>query len=99
MVFATPMAAYVLSSSPSDSMSESKSAPFGAFSSCARLSRARRRYESHCAVRMSASINPETMIAAYQACGELCRDREQLVLELFYHGLHAAVQDVEIGFI
>lgn len=48
---------------------------------------------------MSAGINPETMIAAYQACGELCRDREQLVLELFYHGLHAAVQDVEIGFI
>ena len=47
-VFATPIAAYVLSSSPSASISASKSSPLGALSSLAIASRKRRMYDSHC---------------------------------------------------
>lgn len=93
-VFATPIAAYVLSSSPSASIRASKSSPLGAFSSFAIASRNRRLYESHCDLLSTDAIRKWN--GTYKARSKLRRDGQEFVLEMLDHTFHAAVEDIKV---
>ena len=94
-VFATPIAAYVLSSSPSASISASKSSPFGAFSSFAIASRNTRLYDSHCGL-LSTDAILRKWNGTYKARSKLRRDGQEFVLEVLDHTFHAAIEDIEV---
>ena len=93
-VFATPIAAYVLSSSLSASINASRSSPIGALSSFAIASRNRRLYDSH--YRLSETDTIRERNDTHEASSKLCRDGQEFILEVLDHTLHAAVEDIKV---
>lgn len=99
IVLATPIAPYTLSSSVSSNVSISTFSKLVS-PTCANPSLARRRYVSHLPYpRVSQQRASSEAWDTHQSPRQLRCNRKELILELFDHGFHRAIEKIKIRLI